>query len=785
MLIQKGHKSKIPNCKGIPCLLVPKANFLHILLIVAFNLLLIFPCAYADQHLQISQLSNESFILDGKLDEALWAEAENSELAYVIFPYENTKSMVKTQAYIFQSAQSLYIGFKAFDPNMHNLHAFYRAHDRAWHDDNVGVKFDTFHDAKLVYRFVVNPYGIKGDSIENGTTGKKSDSWDGIWQAAASINNDGYSVEMVIPLSILNLPESNGEKTWGVVFERHYPRELKYYLSDVPVDRNNSCRLCQMATLTGVKAKNSSTDLTIVPAVVASSNASRDLSENTDWNKTKDTQVGADINWGISADTRLTATLNPDFSQIEADAAQLSLNNTFSLSLREKRRFFLENNDFFSSYFNLIYTRNIADPNAGLKVTSRHNNHTVAAMVTNDTQTNVLLPGNLNSSIKRLDENSRNAAFRYRYDFSNDFSIGATSTLRQSDSFRNALVSFDGLYRFNQQTRLEMQWAGATTESPYCLTDSCDTSDFSDHAYRINFHHESRDWTFRTNHSYFGKNFRAGLGFEGRADFVKTIIGGSRVWYLSNSWLHKVEIYSDVDKTTNTHSDFIEEEWEGFIRLNGLMQSNISFQAGVRNRVGPRKNKNDLAITTNTQRFSEDYARLRASFKPLSNLYLVGSITTGQKIDNTYVHDIDGDGVREFYGREGQFVEHREELIWDVNRHLSLNLKRVVNKLDVDDIMAFKVDLSDLRLAYQFDAKHRLRVAIIYKEKAFNPSSYEFAKNPQSSEMATQITYSYSLNPGTVAFLGYSDGRIENESDDITSLTKNQQNMFAKLSYAF
>ena len=103
-------------------------------------------------------------------------------------------------------------------------------------------------------------------------------------------------------------------------------------------------------------------------------------------------------------DILLNATINPDFSTVESDAAQLSINNSFALFNQEKRPFFLDNADFFESNHNLVYTRNINAPNVGAKVTARQGDHSIGLFVTDDDSTNFLLPGNLSSSIAEIDE---------------------------------------------------------------------------------------------------------------------------------------------------------------------------------------------------------------------------------------------------------------------------------------------------------------------------------------------------------------------------------------------
>ena len=191
--------------------------------------------------------------IDGELDDKHWQQAKELELNYVTRPFENTRPPVTTKVKMFENGHTLYVAFIAQDPNVENISAFYRDRDGIWSNDLVGIKLDTFNDSRLAHQFFVNPLGIQADSIENEMTGRESDSWDGIWQSAGKIVADGYQVEMAIPLRILNFEEGDEHKVWGAELVRYYPRTDRLRISNMPLDRNNSCNLCQMGSIAGFK----------------------------------------------------------------------------------------------------------------------------------------------------------------------------------------------------------------------------------------------------------------------------------------------------------------------------------------------------------------------------------------------------------------------------------------------------------------------------------------------------------------------------------------------------
>ena len=110
------------------------------------------------------------------------------------------------------------------------------------------------------------------------------------------------------------------------------------------------------------------------------------------------------MRWGITPDLTLDVTLNPDFSQVEADVAQLEENTTFALFYPETRPFFLEGEDYYASPLQAVFTRTVADPDVGAKFTGRTGNNTIGVFATNDAVTNLLFPGPFGSRTTSLEQ---------------------------------------------------------------------------------------------------------------------------------------------------------------------------------------------------------------------------------------------------------------------------------------------------------------------------------------------------------------------------------------------
>jgi hypothetical protein len=755
---------------------------------------------YAQQTISKADVSNDfakldipnlggEIKVDGELDDIQWQQAKELELNYVTRPFENTRPPVTTRVKIFENGDTLYVAFIAQDPKVENISAFYRDRDGIWSDDLVGIKLDTFNDSRLAYQFFVNPHGIQADSIQNEMTGGESDSWDGIWQSAGKIVADGYQVEMAIPLRILNFEEGNENKVWGAELVRYYPRADRLRISNMPRDRNNSCNLCQMGAIGGFKQAKQGKNLALVPTLVLGKGQSRDPEESFEWQDSDNQEIGLDVKWGITPELSLQATLNPDFSQVEADVAQLSINDTFALFFDEKRTFFLENADYFSSNYNLVYTRNVGAPDYGAKVTGRIDQHTFGIFVANDESTTFLVPGNLGSSIANVEQESLNLALRYRYDLSDHLSIGWTGTLRDAEGYYNYVNAIDAKYQLTDNDTFRAQILRSDTQYPIDLyTEFCDnnceqdqdysetalrlknTDAFSGKAYRVSYTHEERNWNVFLNRNSRGSGIRTDLGFGSLADRHQSVVGGGYNWYSENTWWNKVRLSGDWDISHNDNNELIEKESEVHLSMNGRLQSYFEISLLTRDKVGLRDDPSILSITNNSTLFTEQQGSFYFEMRPSPSWYFSTFMRFGDHID--YDNN-----------RLGKQLLVRPTINWNIGKSLQFKLRHTYQNLDVHNQQLFTANLSDFRTTYQFNQRQFLRLILVYSDIERNQKNYTFDVDANNIGLGTQLLYSYKLNPLTKFFVGYSDSAYQD--DVLTSLTKSGRSVFMKFSYAW
>ena len=332
--------------------------------------------------------------IDGVMDEAAWADATAIDIDIETRPGENIPARVKTVAYILEDGQKLYVAFDARDPQPGEIRAYLRDRDSAWNDDFVGIVLDTYNDERRAFEFFANPLGVQMDLTNDDVNKREDESWDAIWDSAGRINESGYVVEMEIPLNQLRFPSVAGEQTWGIDLLRFYPRDQRYRFSNNKTDRSLNCYLCQFDKIQGLANAQPERDLEIVPTLTGSRTDSTDDPGITPLEEgDADAEVGVNVRWGITPDLTANLAINPDFSQVEADAAQLDVNNQFALFFPEKRPFFLEGADYFRTPMRAVFTRTVADPATGLKLTGKRDKNTFGVFAAQDDVTNLLFPG--------------------------------------------------------------------------------------------------------------------------------------------------------------------------------------------------------------------------------------------------------------------------------------------------------------------------------------------------------------------------------------------------------
>ena len=359
-------------------------------------------------------------------------------------------------------------------------------------------------------------------------------SWDALWDSAGRITAAGYEVELAIPFSSLRFPTGGGAQTWGIGFLRVQPRRDRLELASEPYDRNRNCAVCQLSTIAGFAGITPGRHLELDPTLTVQQVARREaVPDGRLETEEVDVEPGLTATWGVTPDIILAGTVNPDFSQVEADALELDVNRQFAIFYPERRPFFLEGADLFTTPFQVVFTRNVADPDWGAKVTGKRGASAFGAFVAEDARTSLLIPGSERSELAELPGASTDAVVRYRRDLGTNSALGVVATSREAGDYSNQVAGVDGLFRLGAVDSLRFQALGSRTEYPAAIAAAYDqpAGSLEDHALYLSYNRDARDWRLSAAYEDIGRDFRADMGFLPQVDrrYGKALV--ERTWW--------------------------------------------------------------------------------------------------------------------------------------------------------------------------------------------------------------------------------------------------------------
>jgi len=304
-------------------------------------------------------------------------------------PHDGEKVSEETAAYLGYDQKNLYIVFVCFD-DPKKVRARMSRREDIYDDDQVEIMLDTFHDRRRAYAFQTTPLGVQWDAIWSEATreeinGNFDTSFDTVWDSKGKVTSRGFVVWMSIPFKSLRFP-STKEQVWGIILYRGIVRKNEDAFWP-QVSYKVAGRLGQAATLYGLEGISPGRSIELIPyGIMRGFHAldTRDFSNPYFQNAEAQGQPGMDAKFVLHDHFVLDMTANPDFSQVESEDPQITVNQRFEVYFPEKRPFFLENEDYFRTPLDLFFTRNIQDPSAGIRLTGKEGPYSVGLMSTDD-----------------------------------------------------------------------------------------------------------------------------------------------------------------------------------------------------------------------------------------------------------------------------------------------------------------------------------------------------------------------------------------------------------------
>ncbi|MFM2124833.1 MAG: hypothetical protein RL328_1284, partial [Acidobacteriota bacterium] len=428
-------------------------------------------------------------------------------------PRDGVPSTEKTTAYLAYDQQNLYVSFRAEDSERHIRARMSKREDIA-DDDLVTVYLDTFHDGQRAYYFTVNPLGLQADGMISGTGGVDA-RFDTLWYSSGRVTDTGYIVQLQIPFKSLRF-SSASDQTWGIALSRVVRGKNETSFWPYITQRQRSL-VQQMGVAEGMHEITPTRNIQLIP-YAAFTGAQLSNGFTPGYKTQTDKRGGMDGKIVLRNALTLDFTIKPDFSQVESNDPLVTINRRFEVFFPEKRPFFLDNQNFFETPIGLLFTRRIAAPDYGARLTGRVGRWSIGMLGMDDRAPGRLAVGSLAGRETGI------GVIRILRDVGRDSNLGVMATERRFGSSENRVFSLDA------RLRLSPTWyfSGQAAFSQDRQTDSSGrVRRLSAPAYTANLSRSGRNLSLFTNYEDYGRDFRAPLGFVPRVDVRRGTVGGS------------------------------------------------------------------------------------------------------------------------------------------------------------------------------------------------------------------------------------------------------------------
>jgi hypothetical protein len=626
-------------------------------------------------------------------------------------------------------------------------------------DDVVGIILDTYHDHQRGYEFFVNPFGIQADAIE-GETQNDDFSFDTLWYSDGRLTEDGFAAMLAIPFRSLRFART-GPQTWGVALFRSIPasNETSFWPW---VTQKVSGFNQQIGNMSGLEDISPGRNLQFIPyAAIASSHfLDNPASGVPQFRSKQDLRVGLDAKAVLHDSLTLDIALNPDFSQVESDDPQVTVNQRFEVTFPEKRPFFLENNSFFITPENLFFSRRIVDPEFGARLTGKLGRWNLGVLAIDDRAAG----HSLDPDDPHFDERARIGIARVQREFGKQSNIGVLFTDREFAGGYNRVEAIDTRFMLDDH----WSFAGQAMASQTMLPDG---THFGGDAFNLDLHRQSRSWSYDLQYIDRGEGFHTDLGYLNRVNIRQLQQYTQRRFHPKGkkvlAWGPQLYLMQTFDHRN------VQQDWRVNPSLSVEMTGNTFFSVSHGEAFERFQYMNFRHGGTGFGIHSEYFKRATVDFNYNRS---------------TSINYSPAAGLIPFLGNESDI---QATLTFRPMSRLKLDEIYYYTVLRVPSATVFVNHLARSRLNYQFNRALSLRFIVDYNGVLQNPTLIDL---PRQKRITGDVLLTYLIHPGTALYVGYTD-RLENlrlfpgfpptvSPIGFPSTTTARQ-FFAKVSYLF
>ena len=668
-------------------------------------------------------------------------------------PGDGTPVSQPTTVYLSYDDQNLYAVFVCRDDPA-KVRASIARREEISRDDAVVLYLDAFRDREHAYFFMANPRGVQLDGIF--TEGQDEDlNYDVVWRSEGRLTADGYVVRLAIPFRSLRFPRASTQ-TWGVAVGRIIRRNNEEFYWPHLTNRVKGF-VPQFASLQGLEHISPGRNVQLNPYSTLA--RARFLDEDAPAFRTEgDERVGLDAKLVLRDALTLDATVNPDFSQVETDDPQVTLNERFEVFFPEKRPFFLENAGFLTTPVNLFFSRRIVDPGTGVRLTGKAGRWALGAIAINDRE-----PGRVPAPDRLAGSRAGVGALRVQRELGKESTVGFLVTERELKGSVNRMYSLDGRLRFGKSWALVGQLIRSENRE---LEDSALVSGFGALA---ELQRDGRHVDYVGRYLEFGPDFAAPLGFVKRTGYRETKHELQYKWRPKGSAVVGYGPTMSVLYNWDPTGAILDREIGAEFKVELVSQSEVKVE-----RTEAFELFEDVGF-----RLYETKASLATEW--LKWLALDASYTWGTAVN----HD-PAEGLSPFLGRA---AETQLNVTLRPTSRLRLDQTYIVSRLNTSTgARVLSERLLRTKISYQFNRFLSLRAIVDYEAETGDTT---LADVEDDKQWRGDVLATYLLNPGTALYVGYTDtyqnlGLFGNPPEVVrrrSADTSIGRQLFVKLSY--
>lgn len=684
-------------------------------------------------------------------------------------PHDGQPAINQTVVYLAYDDKFFYSYWVCFDSQPGSVRSRLARRDNIGpEDDEIQVYLDTFNDRQRSYGFMTNPRGVQFDYIWTEDNGYDV-TFDTEWHSEGRQTDKGWIAKIAVPFKSMRFPKAESQQ-WGLLLQRVIPRTSEnLFWPHVTTKRPG--RLIQEGSMAGLANISPGRNLQLIPYGVMRSFRSPDLRDPSNpqfGGAHLAGTLGLDAKAVVKDSFVLDATINPDFSQVESDEPQVTVNQRFAVYFPEKRPFFLENANYFSTPLTMLFTRNIVNPTVGFRLTGKKGPWQAGLLFADDRSPGKIVPDN--------DPLHNTRAWfgvgRVSRDLPNSGHIGFMYTERSCEGSYNRVGGFDGRLKFAKNWTLDWQaitsrnkeLSGATKAGP---------------AYWAIFGYSGRQFYANTLYQDIGQGFLTKTGF-----FVRPGIRWSShdIGYNFRPEKHGLlshgpELYqrSIWDRSGLRLTEFQNVHWEfDFIRSTGFGV----FVNGGHERLRPQ----DFSVLTSNQDYRYGHRGVYFFTQYLKQLSLNGEIGWGTDLNYVTAPGQPPAVGRNNYASIFMTVKPIAPLTIDNTYFFT----RYVDP--VSGHSSFNNHIIRSKWNYQFNRELSARFIAQYNSTLANPA-YSLLSTNKGLNFDFLITWL--LHPGTAVYVGY-NSNLSNPTPVFKGLgtppdqfVNGSKGLFVKASYLF